>query len=151
MRVCFDCLGDPERANCPTCNGRGLLLSLTTVCPECCGGGKIGRLRCPKCKGSGSTLNWIPAPPAPRLVTAEELRTAFRETAGKTAEEESYAIGVACGLHAAALDRYPEEPERRADWLSRIAERGVVVLDIDGIWHSADGKAARLISFDKYK
>jgi hypothetical protein len=80
-------------------------------------------------------------------VTAEELRIAFRETAGKTAEEESYAIGVACGLHAAALDRYPEDAERRDDWLIMIAERGVVVVDLDGIWHSADGKAARIVSF----
>lgn len=151
MCVCFDCLGDPDRSNCPTCNGRGLLLSLQSTCAQCSGDGKIGRMKCPKCKGRGSIVSWIPAPPNPRIVTAEELRDAFQQTSAKTAEDESYAIGVACGLHAAALDRYPEDPERRAGWLGSIAERGVVVVDLDGIWHSADGKAARLVSFGEYE
>lgn len=63
MRVCLDCLGDPEKANYPTCNGRGLMLSLKSPCAQCSGeGNKIGRMKCPKCKGRGSTVSRIPAP-----------------------------------------------------------------------------------------
>ena len=147
MRVCIDCLGDPEKENCPTCNGRGLMLSLTVTCLECGGAGKIGKLRCPRCQGTSSGLQWIPAPPKPRVVSAEELRAAVEQTGQGEPFDESYAIGVLCSLHVAAQERYPGEPDQRAAWLAQIMARGLVVVDIDGIWHSAVGKAARIVRF----
>jgi hypothetical protein len=85
------------------------------------------------------------------VVSAAELRTAFQQTGADDTYDESYAIGVACGLRAAALERYPDDPEQRANWLSAFAERGTVVVDLDGIWHSADGRAARVVSFGEYE
>ena len=151
MRVCIDGLADPEKENCPTCHGRGLMRSLTVTCLECGGAGEIGKLRCPRCQGTGSALQWIPAPPEPRLVFTEELRFAVTQPGQGDTFDESYAIGVLCALHVAAQERYPGEPDQRAAWLAQIMARGLVVVDLDGIWHSAAGKAMRIVRFGEHE
>ena len=149
--TCIVCMGNGEShgKGCEECFGKGLVSMTPELCR--CTNGAIGTIICPMCGGNGIKCGEFRGDPRPDLVfTCDELRQLYTKTQiGNTFEEEK-GIGVLCGLRAASVERYPDDPDRRANWLTSILSSGQIVLTIDGIWHLRDNIGIRLVVFGEY-
>src|SRR5690606_34657667 len=87
----------------------------------------------------------------PQVIEAQQLKTALRQIEQQRDFNDTYAVGVLCGLHAEAMERYPDDPDLRSSWMQPMLERGQVVVGLDGIWHLDGDDAARVVSFGDYE
>lgn len=150
MITCHGCLGQGERddgSDCTLCAARGFLLAIDIECEACGAAGEIGKLKCPVCKGSGQTVMGVPDHREPFTISHVEIVAAYQALA-MGEPDDTAVLGVLCGLHAAARDRYPDEPDKRSEWLLKIMNEGEVRIELDGIWHVEDGYAARIVCFE---
>lgn len=150
MIECPECLGDeitPRGEPCPVCNGRGLLHIIDMVCESCGGLGNVNRFRCPVCRGDGMVPTPLAPTDPPLIISAEELVDAYASLVLGGEVDDERVLGVICGLHAAAVERYPDNPDARADWLVKLMNRGCLRIDLDGIWHIHGPIGVRIVSF----
>lgn len=144
MYTCPTCDGSgsaPNRSDdpCKTCFGRSVVLSLTSDCPTC-----LNRRAAPECKtcgDSGRVPVPIPFVSPVRDVPVEAISRALviLTTGGTNLDDhaDAFVLGV-----TATLLKISSERRNQYAWddgeLFRSLDRGVVRLDVAGLWHFPD-------------